>query len=122
MNDSPPLSCLKCPSLCCKMAGYVEVSQNDIRRLAKFLGVTARHFEEDHIVEITRKKEKLIKSAYDTCQFLATDRRCSVYDARPKNCREYVCWDQPDNTVYDYARFLQIPLKRLRKREADEKK
>lgn len=104
------------------MAGYVEVSRNDIRRLAKFLDLTVRHFEERHIVEITRKKEKLIKSGYDTCQFLATDRRCSVYEARPKNCRDYVCWDQPDNTVYDCARFLQIPLKQLRKREADEKK
>jgi Fe-S-cluster containining protein len=103
------------------MAGYVEVSRNDIRRLAKFLGLTVRQFEEQHIVEVTRKKEKLIKSAYDTCPFLADDRRCSVYAARPKNCRDYVCWDQHDNTVYDYARFLQVPLKQLRKREAQEK-
>jgi Fe-S-cluster containining protein len=121
VTEHPPLSCLKCPSVCCKLAGYVEVSRADIRRLAKFLGLTVREFEERHIVERTRKGEKLIKSGYDTCQFLQDDRRCGVYPARPKNCREYVCWDQPDTTVYDYARFFQLPVKRLRKLEQQEK-
>jgi Fe-S-cluster containining protein len=102
------------------MAGYVEVSRNDIRRLAKFLGLSVREFEEKHIVEVTRKGERLIKSGYNTCQFLAADRRCSVYEARPKNCREYVCWDQPDTTVYDFARFFQTPVKRLRRIEKEE--
>jgi Fe-S-cluster containining protein len=101
------------------MAGYVEVSRADIRRLAKHLGLTVRAFEARHLVEVTRKREKLIKSGEDTCQFLGTDRRCTVYEARPKNCREYVCWDQPDTTVYDFARFFQTPIKQLRKEEND---
>jgi Fe-S-cluster containining protein len=102
------------------MAGYVEVSRNDIRRLAKFLGLTVREFEEKHIVEVTRKGERLIKSGYDTCQFLAGNRRCGVYEARPKNCRDYVCWDQHDETVYDFARFFQTPVKQLREAEKQE--
>ena len=104
------------------MAGYVEVSRADIRRLAKHLGLTVRQFEEKHIVEKTRKGERLIKSGYDTCQFLAPDRRCTVYAARPRNCREYVCWDQEDGTVYDFARFFQTPIakmRRIEKREAE---
>ena len=39
-------------------------------------------FEEQHIVKVTRKGKKLIKSGYDTCQFFADDRSCSVYEAR----------------------------------------
>ncbi len=102
------------------MAGYVEVSRADIRRLAKALGLTVRQFEAKHIVEITRRRKKLIKSGYDTCQFLAADRTCSVYSARPKNCREYVCWDQDDTTVYDYASFFQRAVADLRASEAVE--
>jgi Fe-S-cluster containining protein len=112
-----PLNCLKCPSLCCKQAGYVEVSRADIRRLADFLGLTVKEFEAQHIVEKTRKGEKLIKSGYDTCQFLGEDRRCTVYAGRPKNCREYVCWDQNDTTVYDYARFLQYSIAKNQRME-----
>ena len=32
---------------------------------------------------------------------------CGVYEARPTDCRGYVCWNQEDETVYDYAVFLQ---------------
>ena len=44
MSDES-LDCLKCPAFCCRTAGYVEVSRNDIGRLAKFLGLTVREFE-----------------------------------------------------------------------------
>ena len=104
------------------MAGYVEVSQADIKRLAKFLGLTVRAFEERHIVERTRKGSKRIKSGYHTCQFLGEDRMCTVYDARPKDCRGYVCWNQPDRTVYDYAVFLQTSPATLRDEEKREAK
>ena len=67
---------------------------------------------------MTRKGEKLIKSGYDTCQFLGEDRRCTVYSARPRDCREYVCWDQHDSTVYDFAYFYQKAIGAQRRAEA----
>ncbi len=109
-TENPPLNCLKCTSFCCKLAGYVEVRRSDIRRLAKHLGLTVSEFEAKHLVEVTRKGEKLIKSGYDACQFLGENRRCTVYSARPRDCREYVCWDQYDTTVYDFAKFHQQPI------------
>ena len=118
--SSEPLDCLKCPSFCCRTAGYVEVSRNDIRRLAKFLNLTVREFEARHIVERTRNGRKRIKSGFATCQFLGDDRRCTVYAARPRDCRGYVCWNQQDTTVYEFARFFQISVPQLRQQDADE--
>lgn len=120
MTNHNALDCLKCPSLCCRMAGYVEVTRADVRRLAKFLSMTVKDFEARHIVERTRKGSKRIKSGYTTCQFLGEDRMCTVYDARPKDCRGYVCWNQADTTVYDFARFFQTPPAKLREEEAKE--
>ncbi|MBN8875669.1 MAG: YkgJ family cysteine cluster protein [Rhodospirillales bacterium] len=111
------LDCLKCPSLCCRMAGYVRVSREDIRRLAKHLGISVPEFERRHIMEVTRKGEKRIKAGFKTCQFLTEDRMCGVYEARPNDCRGYVCWNQDDETVYDYAVFLQKPVAVLRTAE-----
>lgn len=99
------------------MAGYVRVSRTDIRRLAKFLAMTVPAFESQHITKVTRKGEKRIKDGYKTCQFLDEHHRCSVYEARPKDCRGYVCWNQPDETVYGFAVFLQTPVADLRKQE-----
>ena len=117
-TENPPLNCLKCASFCCKVAGYVEVRRSDIRRLAAHLDLTVPEFEKKHIVEVTRKGEKLIKSGYDTCQFLAEDRRCTVYSARPRDCQQYVCWDQYDSTVYDFAYFYQKAIGAQRRAEA----
>ena len=93
------LDCVKCPSLCCRMAGYVRVSRDDIRRLAKHLALSVPEFEKRHIVETTKKGEKRIKEGFKSCQFLTEDRMCGVYSARPTDCRGYVCWNQEDETV-----------------------
>lgn len=110
-DESHPLDCLRCPSFCCKIAGYVEVSEYDIRRLAKFLGLTKREFEEKHIVERTRRGKKHIKSEFATCQFLDARRRCTVYAARPTDCRGYYCWEAEDLSVYRAAAFMQTPIR-----------
>lgn len=51
------LDCLKCPALCCRMAGYVRVRRDDIKRLAKHLEMSTADFEKRHIVEVKRKGE-----------------------------------------------------------------
>ncbi len=115
------LDCLKCPSLCCRMAGYVRVSRSDSRRLAKHLNLTLVEFEKRHIVEVMDDGEKRIKEGFRTCQFLNENRMCGVYEARPNDCRGYVCWNQEDETVYDYAVFLQSGVERLRTVEKNRK-
>lgn len=116
---TPPLDCRNC-AFCCKMAGYVEVSDYDIRRLAKHFGITPAQFEDKHLVHKTSRGKKWIKDELATCQFLGADHSCTVYAARPTNCRGYVCWDQDDKTVYEFARFMQWSAASLREKEQDE--
>ena len=99
------------------MAGYVRVSRDDIRRLAKHLDMTVPAFEQRHIVEVTRQGEKRIKAGYRTCQFLDERDLCTVYADRPHDCRGYVCWNQEDETVYLYAVYLQTGVAKLREME-----
>ena len=101
------------------MTGCVEVSRADIRRLAKFLDLTVPAFEAKHIVARPRGARKLIKAIDKTCQFLSPNRRCTVYRARPNDCRGYNCWDHADE-LYDYARFIQMPVEDVRKLERRE--
>jgi Fe-S-cluster containining protein len=72
-------------------------------------------------VKINRKGEKLIKLGYSACQFLAEDRRCSVYPARPKDCQDYYCWEQEDTTVFDFAQFLHLSPAEVRRWEQEQK-
>lgn len=117
MPPTARLDCQACPAFCCRMAGYVEVRREDVRRLAKHLGLTVAGFEKKHVVEVTRKGSKRIKAGYESCQFLTEDRKCGVYVARPTDCRGYNCWEQQDETVASYARFYQEPVGKLRAAE-----
>jgi Fe-S-cluster containining protein len=101
------------------MAGFVEVSMRDVRRLAKHLGMTVPAFEKKHLVS-RRAGRRRIKNYDETCQFLGEDRRCTVYDARPTHCRGYVCWDRPDRTVYEFASMALLPVRTLRRLERQE--
>jgi hypothetical protein len=110
-EDRAKLDCLRCPSLCCKVAGYVEVSDVDINRLARHLGLTRREFVARHIVHTTRAGKRRIKTEFETCQFLDAKRRCTVYEARPTDCRGYFCWEAADPTLHRIAEFLQTPIR-----------
>jgi len=115
MADGKRLNCSQCAAFCCKMAGQVEVTLSDVRRLASHLGLSTSEFDEKHIVRAKRGGRRLIKTEDETCQFLGDDRTCTVYRARPANCRGYVCWDQDDKTVYGFASMAQLSVQTLRR-------
>jgi uncharacterized protein len=85
--------CSKCPAYCCSIYGRVEVTDADLRRLAKHLGLTVAAAEERHTKRwekervLRRRKDRLLGEA---CSFLDPETRgCTIYEARPETCREY---------------------------------
>ena len=117
MPDGKKLDCRQCPGFCCKMAGRVEVSPTDIRRLGKHLGLSPAQFEQKHVVRDSPRSKKCIKLAFETCQFLGPNHACKVYEARPYDCRHYVCWNQDDKTVYEFASLAQLSAQTVRRLE-----
>jgi Fe-S-cluster containining protein len=87
--------CLKCAN-CCKTIGPRLIAK-DIERLAKFLKVKSSEFQEKY-VEIDEDNDFVFKE--HPCPFLLPDNYCTVYEARPKACREYPHTDR--------KRFYQI--------------
>lgn len=76
--------CLSCAN-CCKTTSPIFYP-NDIDRIAAFLKMKPG----DLIVRYLRIDEDndyVLKAS--PCPFLAADNYCSIYDARPKACREY---------------------------------
>jgi len=85
--------CVDCPAYCCSVYERVQVTPRDIRRLAKYFGVT----EEVATTRYTKMygKERVLRRKKDTmfeetCQFINTETRgCTIYHARPAVCREF---------------------------------
>ncbi|HZT60449.1 MAG TPA: YkgJ family cysteine cluster protein [Pyrinomonadaceae bacterium] len=99
--------CSKCPAYCCSVYDIVNVERKDIERLAKHFGVdyetASRRFTkaEGEGRVLRRKADPMLGRA---CRFLDLEtRRCTVYDARPKTCREFP--DAARCGFYDLLRF-----------------
>ncbi|MBT1702386.1 YkgJ family cysteine cluster protein [Chryseosolibacter indicus] len=78
------LDCLTCAN-CCKTTSPIFY-QNDIERVAKALRMKPGDFIEKYL-RIDEDKDYVLKSS--PCPFLDADNYCSVYEDRPKACREY---------------------------------
>lgn len=72
--------------------GYVYLGQHDRQRLAAHLGLTLEQLAEKHC-QVTCG-ELHLSHPERGCQFL-TGGRCTVYEARPTQCRTWPFW--PEN-------------------------
>lgn len=78
------IDCLTCAN-CCKTTSPIFY-QNDIERIAKSLRMKPGDFVEKYL-RIDEDNDYVLKSS--PCPFLGNDNYCSVYNDRPKACREY---------------------------------
>ena len=78
------IDCLECAN-CCTNTGPL-LTDKDISRLAKHLRIKDAEFVDEY-VRVDEDGDQVFKSM--PCPFLGADNYCSVYEHRPKACREY---------------------------------
>lgn len=78
------VSCLECAGCCSSISPIV--TDNDIARVAKHLRMKPSLLLEQHLY-MDSDNDYVFKQS--PCPFLMGDKYCSVYEARPRACREY---------------------------------
>ena len=78
------ISCLDCAN-CCRTLGP-RITDLDVRRIAASLRMKPSGFVEQYLV-VDEDGDYIFRSM--PCPFLGGDNYCSIYDDRPKACREY---------------------------------
>lgn len=78
---------------CCTQKGHVYLSEEDIGRIAGFLGMEREAFEAQYV---TRKEEypRLKMRLAQDCYFLR-EGGCSIHEVKPLQCRVFPYW--PEN-------------------------
>lgn len=76
--------CLKCAN-CCTITGPL-FTYKDINRIAKHLKLKPSAFTEKYL-KIDEDKDFVLKQV--PCIFLSKENHCSIYNVRPKACREF---------------------------------
>jgi hypothetical protein len=86
-------NCKKCPGYCCSYP-LIPLTKQDVERLAKHFGLSFAKARKK-FTKIDPEVKYAMRRKDDEhfgriCQFFDTDeRRCTIYTARPKICREY---------------------------------
>jgi len=89
------IDCLDCAN-CCKTISPV-ITDKDIQRISSGLRMKPSDFTEKYL-NLDEENDYVFKNS--PCPFLLADNYCSIYEIRPKACREYPHTDR--------KRFVQI--------------
>lgn len=113
------IDCTQCAN-CCRTLGPL-FTEADIQRISKFFRMKLSVFEETYL-RIDEDGDKVFQSM--PCPFLGEDNLCSIYEMRPKACREFPHTDRKKiyqinhltikNTLICPAAYLFV--EKLRKR------
>jgi Fe-S-cluster containining protein len=95
------INCLKCAN-CCKTISPI-LYDRDINRIAKKLRIKPSEFTERYL-EVDRDGDYVFRQT--PCPLLLPDNYCSVYEVRPRSCRDY-----PHTDRKNFHRVLRHTLK-----------
>jgi Fe-S-cluster containining protein len=80
------IDCKACAN-CCRET-QVNVSSEDIERLAKYLEMPVEQVLKEYTVVDSEDRETILRQTKDGCVFLDHN-LCLVYEARPRACRDF---------------------------------
>ena len=105
-RDGLRFTCTQCGDCCTGAPGFVWVTDDDLAALAAFL--------REPVAEVAavysrraRGRRTLREKANGDCVFFERGRGCTVYPARPPQCRTWPFWDSNLDTPDDWERTVR---------------
>ena len=93
--DGLKFACRQCGGCCGGAPGFVWVTNEEIKAMAKEMGLTVAAFEAAFVRLIRPGKKSLNEREDGDCVLLNEQtRRCVLYESRPTQCRTWPFWDQ----------------------------
>lgn len=90
-------ACEECQGRCCTgESGYIFVSHTEIEAIAKLLNLSVNDFGVKYLFKKGYKyslKERLYEGSYECVFYDRESNGCTIYEARPKQCRTFPFWD-----------------------------
>lgn len=98
---SPQIDCTQCGN-CCRSL-MINVEKEDALRLAAHLGLPVESFKNKYIERSSEGTLSVMNTI--PCSFLHNN-KCTVYEARPNECREFPGLHRPNFTGRLFATFM----------------
>lgn len=108
-RDGLPFECTQCGDCCTGAPGYVWVNNEEIAAIAKEIGEEdIERFTALYVRNVGVRKS-LREYSDGACVFFDNDaRKCTVYHARPRQCRTWPFWDSNLRTPEAWQRTCEV--------------
>lgn len=107
-SDGLKFKCTGCGDCCTGAPGYVWLNTADTAALADEVGLSVAEFERRYVRYVGVRKSLKERKNYD-CVFLdGKTRKCTVYQARPRQCRTWPFWDSNLRTPETWAATCEV--------------
>ncbi len=87
-SEERSFECQQCGA-CCRWSGHVLLTEEDIIRLSGLAGCSDETFIDRYTVLATNRRQLSLADAPDGSCVLLVDDRCTFYNARPAQCRDF---------------------------------
>ena len=106
-RDGLNFTCTKCGACCTGAPGYVWVDEAEVEQLAAFRGESVAEFGRQFLRRVG-DRISLVEHRNGDCVFWKRGQGCTVYEARPVQCRTWPFW--PDNiaTPEDWEEAVRV--------------
>jgi Fe-S-cluster containining protein len=85
--------CTGCGDCCTGAPGYVWVNREEIAALAARVGLEVEVFERRYVRSVGVRRSLVEYENGDCVFFDGATRKCTVYEARPRQCRSWPFWE-----------------------------
>lgn len=92
MEDGLRFQCQAGCTNCCRVHGYVYITERNLTEMAAYLGLTPAEFEARYVYRTTHLL-RLRKPKRSQCHFLMNN-GCRVHPVKPVQCRVYPFWPE----------------------------
>lgn len=107
-KDGLRFRCSQCGDCCTGAPGHVWVNQEEIRNLASRIGVEVEEFERKYVRQVGIRKS-LVEFPNGDCVFFDGEaRKCTVYEARPRQCRTWPFWHSNVRSPEDWEQTCEV--------------
>jgi Fe-S-cluster containining protein len=101
-------TCTQCGDCCTGAPGHVWVNNEEIAALAALQGMPVQEFEERFVRRVGARKSLTEFPNGDCVFFDGQTRKCTVYGARPRQCRTWPFWDSNLKTEADWQHTCRV--------------
>jgi Fe-S-cluster containining protein len=106
-RDGLAFECTRCGACCTGAPGFVWVNVEEIQSLADYRGESIEEFSKNYVRRVGNRYSLIEKPGGD-CIFWEKSQGCTVYPARPVQCRTWPFWPENVETNEAWERTTRI--------------